>query len=236
MRIRYTLGTVCGLAFACFADAQPVPTTPPPNTNVSPGQPQPGKNPPATAIAYPTPFSLYSRADVGKSLNLTQDQITRLGGVSDKVQQLYRDQYSKLGTLSDAERAARVQELNRQFTAEWNKNAADIFNAEQRLRYEQLNRQYGGFSTLMDPDVQRRLSLTPEQLKNLNDNMAWDMQQIRAARAAVAADAAKGATATADYWRARQERFDRLLTPEQMKEWRSLTGDPFTFTGAIPPP
>jgi hypothetical protein len=234
MRIKYILGTACGLGLACLVNAQPVPTTPPPATQTSPAQPAGGKVTPNTAYAFPEP--LYSRADVGKALNLTQDQITRLGTADEKVRELYREQYSKLGTFSDPERLARIEQLNRQFSTEWNKNAADIFNADQRTRYQQLQQQYGGFSTLMDPDVQRRLTLTPEQVKSLGDNVSWDTLQLNEVKKAAAADAAKARQQYQDYWKQRQERFDRLLTAEQMKAWREMTGDPFSFTGAIPPP
>jgi len=236
MRIKYTLGLSCGLAFACVAGAQSPPVGPgtsPPNTQVSPAQPPGGKVTPNTA--YAPPAALYSRGDIGKSLNLTQDQITRLGAADAKVRELYREQYSKLGTFSDPERLARIEQLNRQFLNDWNKNAADIFNAEQRTRYQQLNTQYRGFDALMDPDVQKQLNLTPEQVKNLRDNAAWSTTQFDTINRMGATDATRATQQYNDYWKARQERFDRLLTPEQQKAWREMTGDPFTFQPMFTP-
>ena len=73
MRIQYTLGTACGLALACFADAQPVPTTSPPNTQVSPGQPKPAQKAiPATSFAYPPP--LYRLGDVDRTARLADSR------------------------------------------------------------------------------------------------------------------------------------------------------------------
>ena len=229
MRIKYILGTACGLGLACLVNAQPVRPRPRlPRRLAGPA----GRREvvPNTAYAFPEP--LYSRADVGKALNLTQDQITRLGGVN-----------SRCGTLPRAVQQARhVQRpgaagphraVELAVLTEWNKNATEIFNAEQRTRYQQLTQQYGGFSTLMDPDVRKRLNLTPEQVKSLGDNVSWDTLQMNEVRRAAAADRAKQYQ---DYWKQRQERFDKLLTPEQMKAWREMTGDPFSFTGAIPPP
>src|SRR3954452_8901742 len=98
MRGNYALGLALGLMLAGAAGAQQ-----------PPGQPNP----------YPP--ALYRMGDVGKALNLNQEQVNRLNAVTDKLQAQYNAQYGKLNSLNDAERFARTQELNRQYYCDWMK-------------------------------------------------------------------------------------------------------------------
>jgi hypothetical protein len=209
---KFLYGTVAGLALANAISAEP---------------PQPGKIQPAPTTAYPT--SLYRMNDVSKSLNLTPDQTTKLNKLTDQTQTHYRDDYAKLGTLNDADRFTRTQELNRQYNTDWNKGAGDIFNDTQRGRYQQFNYQYGGFNTLYDPDVQKRLNLTPAQVKDLRTHSDWSNQQVQDINRLGATDATKGTQAYRDYWTQHQERFNKFLTADQQKGWREMSGEPYAF-------
>jgi len=212
MRLTFTLVLIFSFALATSANAQNA---------------QPNKAQPAANNLFPTP--LYQMPDVSKSLNLTQDQVTKLNKVTEDTQARYRDGYGQLGSLKDADRFARTQELNRQYYTDWNKGARDIFNDTQRSRYQQYNYQYGGFNTLYDPDVQKRLNLTPDQVQNLRTHWDWNNQQLQDVTRLGTTDATKGSQAYRDYWTARQERFNKFLTADQQKAWRELTGEPYTF-------
>lgn len=181
------------------------------------------------SVTYTYPVAVYQLPDVGKTLTLTADQTTRLNALTTKVQTEYRDNYAKIASLPEPDRDARVRELYRQYYADWDKGARDIFNDTQRTRYQQLNYQYGGFNTLYYPDVQTRLGLTPAQIKDLNDHWAWNNQQWQTVYTTGAADPTKGATLYRDYWTARQARFNKFLTPAQQKTWAELTGEAYAF-------
>ncbi|MDY3562246.1 hypothetical protein R5W23_003708 [Gemmata sp. JC673] len=212
MRFNYALVLAGGFSLTSVLHAQPA---------------QPGKAPVAPAYNYPAP--LYRMPDVGKSLNLTPEQVTNLNKLTDATQARYRDDYAKLGTLNDAERFARTQELNQKYYADWNKGARDVFNDTQRSRYQQMNYQYGGFGTLYDPEVQRQLNLTAEQQRNLRAQYDWSNQQLGDIHRVGATDATKGAQMYRDYWTARQDRFNKYLTAEQQKTWNQMVGDPYSF-------
>src|SRR5215203_1761432 len=143
MRFATSLGLVCGLALATTVSAQPNPS----------------------AATNPYPPALYQMPDVSKSLKLTPEQITNLNKLTETTQAKYRDDYAKLGTLNEADRFTRMQELNQKYYADWTKGAGSVFDDTQRGRYQQLGYQYGGFGTFYDPDVQKRLNLTAEQQK-----------------------------------------------------------------------
>jgi hypothetical protein len=224
MRFPYALAVAGGLVLPTAILAQ---TTPPPTPTPAQAQAPAGQAQPAQTNLYPTP--LYRMNDVSKSLNLTQDQINSLNKLTDQTQAQYRDSYSKLNTLNGADRAARAQELNQQYYGEWNRGAQNVLNENQRLRYQQLNYQYGGFNALTEPDVQKRLNLTPAQVKDLRANGDWSNEQLQAINRLEATNPTKAAQMYSDYWKQRQERFDKYLTPEQQKAWRDMTGEPYAF-------
>ena len=189
MRLQYILGLACGLALTTSVSAQTGAPTP---------KPAPPPAPPAQTNLYPP--ALYRMNDVNKSLNLNQEQLDRLNKLTDQTQAQYRDNYNKINMLNDADRYARIQAMNREYYSDWNKGARDIFNNEQRSRYQQLNYQYGGFNSLNDPDIQRGLNLTPDQLKNLRQSVDLGSQQLQEINRIGATDPEKGAKLYREYW------------------------------------
>jgi hypothetical protein len=167
-------------------------------------------------------------SDVSKSLNLTQDQITKLNEVTATTQARYRDDFSKLGTLPAADHIAREMELNQKYSADWNKAAQAVFDNTQLARYQQLNNQYAGFNTFNNPDVQKQLGLSADQLRTLRDQRDWSNQQLAAINQMAVTDPTRATQMYRDYWTARQERMGKFLTPDQQKAWGQMTGEPHT--------
>lgn len=210
-------------------------------------QPNPapmGRNPnllepeqPAQPVYRPSPYptAIYRMNDVSKALNLSLEQITRLNDLTDRTQEHYREKYSDLDTIKEADRWARRQELNQLYANDWAKGARDILNKEQWNRYQQLNYQYGGFNALYDPDVQKRLNLTPEQIKNLRASADWSIQQYDDIMRLGATDRDKAMEWYRDYQKVYDERFNKFLTPEQQKAWRELTGERYNFKPMFTP-
>jgi hypothetical protein len=199
---------------------------------VNPQPPRPA--PPSTTGYYPP--ALYQMPDVGKTLNLTAEQVASLNKLTEQTQTQFRDPYAKLAALAEAERLAQIQDLNRQYVSDWNKAARDIFNDTQRARYQQLYYQYGGFNAFTDPEIQKRLALTDAQLRDLRDQQMWSARQMQDVNRLGTTDATKAAQMYRDYWRERQERFNKYLTAEQQKLWREMVGDPYTFQPTFVPP
>jgi Spy/CpxP family protein refolding chaperone len=230
MSLKYLLAFAGAAVLTAAAQAQVI---------NSPDAPQPGAPSPQAVIPSGRlyePGALYHMDDVRKSLNLTPEQVNRLNTLTEQTQGQYRDKYSQLSTLKDADRAARMQELNRQYYGDWSKGARNVFNDEQRTRYQQLYYQYGGFNSLGDPDVAKRLNLTPEQRRNLNASIDWSSRQLQDINKTGATDHDKAVQMYRDYQKQYQDRFSKLLTPEQQKTWRDMTGEPYTFQPVLPPP
>ncbi len=220
MRLSYVLGTALTLGLATAVVAQ------------QPANPQ--QRPTQT---YPYPNTLYQYPDVAKSLNLTADQMNRLNQVTEQAQTRYRTGYDKFGNLTPAERATRIQELNRDYYNDWLRDARDVFNEEQLNRHRQLNLQYGGFNSLVDPEVQKRLNLNDQQRINLRENMAWSEQQLQEIHTIGATNREKGTKLYGDFQKEYETRFNKLLLPAQQKTWREMTGEAYRFQPSfvVPP-
>jgi len=163
--------------------------------------------------------------DVGRSLNLTQNQTTRLNEMTTGLQNRYQEDFQKFDTLPQDRRTQLLQRYN----ADWMKSAGDIFNEQEMNRYRQLNYQYQGFDAFNDPDLQKRLNLTDEQRKQLNDARQWNQQQWQDIQRRGADDRDAGTRLYRDYWKERGQRLNKILTEEQRRTWGQITGNPFTF-------
>src|SRR5262245_52224358 len=140
MRFQSALGLTCALTLTASLSAQTQPrpatpatpttpqTQPQPGTPATPAQTQPrpaGQAPVAPtspvpiAPSSPFPNPMYRMNNVGKSLNLTPEQINNLNKVTDQVQARYRNDYAKVGTLNEADRLARLNELNLRYNNDW---------------------------------------------------------------------------------------------------------------------
>jgi hypothetical protein len=220
MRLKCVLVMACSLALATAVWAQ---------------QPPQSQPPVKAQITVTPPPALYQMNDVSKALNLSPAQVNSLNKVTNQVQAQYQNQYNKLNNLNGTNQFQQTMDLHRQYSTDWNKAAKNIFNDTQWNRYQQLNYQYGGFSTLYDPDVQKRLNLTDAQMKVLQENVEWNNQQLQNINKIGSADPAKGAQLYREYVNQHQQRFNQFLAPGQTKTWGELTGNPYTFQPTFPP-
>lgn len=215
MRLQYVIGMICGFAVTHDASAQ--------NRQLVPPSPQAQMN----RDVYPP--AIYQRNDVSTSLNLNQQQIDNLNKLSEQTRAQYQESYNSLRTLNDSERFAREQELNRKYYGDWNMGARNVFNENQWNRYQQLNYQHDGFNAFYEPNIQKRLNLTADQKKTLDEQRIWSEQQLREINRSGAIDATKGAQMYRDYWKEREERFNKFLTPEQRTAWAEIIGERYEF-------
>jgi len=170
--------------------------------------------------------------DVSRALTLNDRQLTQLNAMTQRMQQKYQAQYDRLNSLPANERNNRLMELNREYANAWLGGAKDYMNATQLSRYQQLQYQYGGFSTFNDPAIQKGLNLTDAQLRQLNDALTWSNTQTQDILRLAQTDPTRAQQAYAAYNKAYLQRLNGILTTAQQQEWSQMTGDPFPF----PPP
>lgn len=208
-----------------------------------------GAQPPIAPPAPHEPFappagSLYRSDMIGPALNITSGQIDRFDRRVGQLAVEYADGLRRLDELPTAQRAGRARLLEEQFRAGVNLAARDVFTPGQFARFEQLGRQYGAFAALAEEKFKERLGLSDAQLRSLASSVDWQRDQVQAIdRLLIGKDRERALRNYRDYRTQYQERLGQLLTPEQMRTYRELTGEPFDFPlpesrtlRATPPP
>jgi hypothetical protein len=207
-----------------------VPGTAPPTTGTT-GTAGTAIAPPNTS---PFPPPLFQQTDIARSLGLNDRQTAELTRLDQTLRTRFASDFQGIARLPAADQIARRQELERQFRQDFLTASRDIFDARQLNRFQQIQAQFGGFSTLADPVVQRQLGLTDAQIRDLQASIDWSTGQLRESNTVSATDRERAARLYADYPRAFSDRFNRFLTPEQQRSWATLTGERFNFPPMFP--
>jgi Spy/CpxP family protein refolding chaperone len=173
-------------------------------------------------------------------LKLSAEQATRLARLPLEARTAHREETLKLRDQSLELQKARAAVEARQ-EAEMAKAMTDVLTPEQRQRLEQIKVQVLGPGAWDDPAVRKALKLTDEQKAAINKARDEARAAVRGQRTAAPrpAPVRSGPASPKELrlyerqlaagYRALQDRIVALLTPEQQKRWRELTGPPVRF-------
>jgi serine/threonine protein kinase len=148
-------------------------------------------------------------------LGLGAEQRPRVGEFCSRVGKEWRESLADVGRLSPAERGRRALERARNYESEVNR----LFTPAQRTRLRQIGLQAEGPGAFGEPEVVAELMLTPRQrdrIRTIEDEALFGW--MRGRRAAAPAAGAKEKSA--------KERIAAVLTQEQLRRWRTMTGEP----------
>ena len=217
------LGT--GQAFAQPVIIQGGQTTNPPNPVPQNGQTLNGQPAQTVATNQQSGNYLYQNADIRRSLNLTEEQFTRLNTANEQLRKRYEEQSTRVNSLPTAERAAEIQKLQTGLRDDFYRSAAGIFTPEQFARYRQLDYQSQGLNAFGNPEVRRNLNLTDEQVRKLQEFQAQTSSQN-----ALINGATTRQDSSTPYPIFREPTFGRtsaVLNPEQREAWLKMLGEPY---------
>lgn len=175
-------------------------------------------------------------------LKLTDEQATRIARLPAEIGTAHREEALKLRNRGQELRQAQAAVEARQ-EAEMARAMTNVLTPEQRQRFEQIKVQVLGPAAWDDPAVRKALKLTDEQKAAINKARAEAWEAVRRPRPAAprgpAAPVRSGPASPKELrlyerqlaagYRALQDRIVALLTPEQQKRWRELTGPPVRF-------
>jgi hypothetical protein len=164
---------------------------------------------------------------VQKELKLDQEQVTKVKDAVQKVQAKHQDDFAKLRDLPREEQQPKRQELTRTVNEETLKAISDILKPDQVKRLKQLELQQAGMVAFSRPDVQKALNLTDEQkqkVRSIADAAGQEMRDIFQGGAAAGAQ-----EKIAEMRKKTMEKIQGVLTDDQKKTWKELTGEPFAF-------
>src|SRR5262249_19273431 len=103
-----------------------------------------------------------------------------------------------------------------------------ILSADQLKRFKQIQLQQAGAGAFTQPDVQKALKLTDEQqeaIKTISEDAAKQRRDLTQGGGRGQGNAEKMTAIRKESL----DRIQKLLTADQKKTWKDLTGDAFTI-------
>jgi hypothetical protein len=186
-------------------------------------------------------------AQLRDELKLSEEQATRIDKLPGVIFEGHKEESKQLRKQAKEQEQAQAALEGRQ-TAEMAKAMTAVLKPEQRRRLEQLQLQMLGLAAWDDPAVQKALKLTADQqtaLKKVRDEARANAEGMMTKAREEASRESRGdferrrrlqERKAAAAYRAVAERMVALLTPEQQKQWRELTGPPIRLRVEFAPP
>jgi Spy/CpxP family protein refolding chaperone len=190
------------------------------------------------------PGFLLMNSSVQKELKLTDDQIKKITDANESVREKHREDFEALGKLEGDERREKGQELRKQMADETNKALAEILKPEQNKRLKEITLQQDGARAFNNPEVQKALNLTDDQkekIKTINEDAAKEREELfprgrRGGGGGFDKDAFKEKmTKMAAMNKETLDKVTSVLTDDQKKTWKDMTGAPFEIKFEFPP-
>ncbi len=170
---------------------------------------------------------------VAQHLNLTPGQLNQLSTLTDRLQQQFQPDLSRLGQLSEKDRSARLQEILGNFNSQATKAVGGVLNEGQMSRFRQLELQRGGLGAMLSPDVQGKLNLSQDQQGILRNVSQLEQQLMQDLQSKLQGNPAAALPLQQAFQKAIPDMLGKVLSPQQMKNWRSMTGQPFNFPPSL---
>jgi Spy/CpxP family protein refolding chaperone len=170
---------------------------------------------------------LLSNKGVQQELKASDAQAEKLDALAQELGQKQREEFKKLQDLSQDEQREKRAELTRSINVEMRKSLADILKAEQLKRFEQIQLQQGGTNAFATPRVEEELKLTDAQKSKIREINEDQVQAMRDAFQGGQSDRAAAMQKIAAIRKQGMEKVVALLSDDQKKAWKDLTGEPF---------
>jgi Spy/CpxP family protein refolding chaperone len=170
---------------------------------------------------------LLNQESVRKELKLTEEQVKKAQELGEKM----REKFQELQGLQGEERRTKAQEMMK----EADKQVGEILKPEQTKRLKQIGYQLAGAGAFANPDVAKALSISDDQKKEIQQINQDSFAQMRELFQGGAPDEATMKKVQALRKEA-AEKAEKLLTDEQKKKWKELTGEPFKGEIRFGPP
>jgi hypothetical protein len=190
---------------------------------------------------------LISNEAVQKELKMDKDQADKAAEAVKKVRDAHMDDFAKLRDVAQEERRTKMQELTKTVNAETEKAVAEVLKPEQLARLKQIELQRAGFAAYTRPEVESALKLTGDQkekIKTISEDANKQLAELRPmgrgqGGGAGGAGRGPGGQNFEKMTAVRKEATEKIvavLTDDQKKSWKEMTGTPFEVPFNRPAP
>jgi hypothetical protein len=169
---------------------------------------------------------LLTNESVQKELKIDEAQAGKVKDAVQKVQDAHKDDFAKLRDLSGEEQRTKREELSKTVNSEVLGAVGDILKPEQVARLKQIELQQAGARAFTRPDVQKALTLKDDQketIKTINDDAAKAMRDLFQGGQRTPESREKMTALRKETL----EKVQAVLSDEQKKSWKDMTGEPF---------
>jgi hypothetical protein len=167
---------------------------------------------------------LLGNPGVQKELKLTDDQLK-------KVEEQVRKNGEKAREAFQSGDREKAQEVFKEIATETDKFIKDTLNADQQKRLKQIQRQQAGPGAFTDEETAKELKLNGEQkddIKKVNADLQSQTQELFQGIDRQDREKMQEAFKKSQGMRKEAlEKITKMLTPDQKKAWKELTGEPF---------
>jgi hypothetical protein len=170
-------------------------------------------------------------------LGLHDEQRTQVGDLSRRLDNQRGESFRKFRDKSQAEKRQSFLDLARAN----DEDARKILGSDRMKRLSQIARQLQGLAAFRDPDVASALRLTTDQRERIRTIEAESFRGPPPPDERRPPEDKRPGGPPEDFRRMQEQKlkasFDKvlkLLTPDQLKAWNDLRGEPFTGTISIP--
>jgi hypothetical protein len=170
---------------------------------------------------------LLANESVRTELKIDKDQAAKIEEATKKFREENKDDYDKSSFQNQDTKPEEKAEIRRKLSEKFQVVAKDLLKPEQMKRVKQIQLQQQGMQAFASEEVQKELKITDEQkekIKTIGDDLRKDMQ-----------DLGRGGNPQETFAKIREmtkeanEKVQKLLTDDQKKSWKELTGEPFTI-------
>jgi hypothetical protein len=166
---------------------------------------------------------LLVRSDVRKDLKMTKPQIER-------IDRLYKDITSDMQTLAESNQrpTSSLEREMRDLSERYDKQAIDVLDPTQRTRIREIQIQIDGNRSILRPEIQRSLGMTPAQTRQAREIEAKEqralLEKMKAATELTDADVTR---MVRDMDVRLNRSLEAVLNANQKKKLNGLRGAPF---------
>jgi len=175
------------------------------------------------------PVNLLANPSVQKELKLDEGHITKATELATATREKMAGFRDQLTDLQGAERAAKQQELAKPVNEEAMKSAAAFLKPEQVKRLTEIELQQRGARALTDAAIAKKLGVTEDQTAKVRTILADQMSEMQEIRQAAGNDFQSMMPKIQALTAETNKKVMALLTDDQKKTWKEMTGEPFTI-------
>ena len=170
---------------------------------------------------------LVNNEAVQKELKLSEEEVTKAKEAVQEITEKFREEMTKARDLEGDEQRQKMREIMTKQGEETNAALAKVLKPEQVKRLKQIGVQQMGVMAFTSPDVSKVLKLTDEQKEKVTSIQMEQNEEMQGLRGNAGGDFQEMMKKMTTMRKEFTTKAVALLTPEQTKEWKELTGDSF---------